>query len=130
MPQLLLKLLPFAKSHWREIAIVVLALVVFGKMRYDHKLLMQTDEQQKESLQEQIEGLKTIHEEELRQREETLESYREAIEDLEEKYKEEKREHKESVKKEKERIKKQFSQNKEELANEITRLFDFEYVPV
>ena len=130
MPQLLLKLLPFVKSHWREIAIVVLTLTVFGKMRYDHKLLMQTYEQQKEALQEQIEGLQAIHAEELRKKEEALQSYREVVEELEEKYKEEKREHKESIKKEKERIKKQFSQNKEELANEITRLFDFEYVPV
>lgn len=130
MPQLLLRLLPFVKSHWREIAIVVLTLTVFGKMRYDHKLLMQTYEQQNEALQEQIVGLQAIHAEELRKKEEALQNYREAVEELEEKYKEEKREHKESIKKEKERIKKQFSQNKEELANEITRLFDFEYVPV
>ena len=130
MPQLLLKLLPFVKSHWREIAIVVLTLTVFGKMRYDHKLLMQTYEQQKEALQEQIEGLQVIHAEELRKKEEALQRYREVVEELEEKYKEEKREHKESIKKEKKKKKKQFSQNKEELANEITRLFDFEYVPV
>lgn len=130
MPQLLLKLLPFAKSHWREIAIVVLALVVFGKMRYDHKLLMQTYEQQRLALEEQIEGLQEIHAEELRKKEETLDSYREAVEELEARYKEEKREHKETVKRQKERIKKQFSHNKEELANEINRVFDFEYVPV
>ena len=128
MQLILLKVLPFAKTHWREISIVVLAIVVFGKMRHDHRLLMQTYEQQRQALQEQIEGLKEIHAEELRKKEEALDSYREAVEELEDKYKEEKREHRESVKKDKERIKKQFSQNKEELANEINSVFDFEYV--
>ena len=85
---------------------------------------------QREALEEQIEGLKEIHAEELRKKEEALDDYRETIEELETNYKEEKRQHKESIKKNKERIKKQFSQNKEELANEINNVFNFEYVPV
>lgn len=130
MPVWLLRLLPYAKEYWREILIIVLALGVFGKMRYDHRLLVKTYEEQAIALQEQIDGLNEIHEEELRQKEEALQSYRDSLEELEERYARERESNRETIDRRRERIEKQFSQNKEELANEIITAFNFEYVPM
>jgi hypothetical protein len=130
MPQLLLRLLPYASRYWKEIAIVVLALGIFGKMKHDHRLLIKTYEEQTIALQEQIDGLNAIHEEELRKKEEAMQNYKDSLEELEEIYLRERETNRETIDRRRETIERQFSQNKEELANEITRIFNFEYVPM
>lgn len=130
MPQLLIRLLPYAKTYWKEIAIVLLALVVFGKMRYDHRLMVRIYEEQAAALQEQIDGLHAIHAEELRKKEEALDNYRNTLEELEQNYLEEQERNQDLIDEKRKNIEKKFSQNKEELANEIINSFNFEYVPM
>lgn len=130
MPQLLLRLLPYLKAYWKELAIICLAMAFLGKMRYDHRLLVKTYEEQAIALQEQIDGLNLIHAEELRKKEEALQAYRDSLEELEENYNREKRNNQRTIDRRRDQIEEQFSQNKEELANEIINSFNFEYVPM
>ena len=130
-----LKVLGLVKKNWKEIAIIVLLLTVIGKMRYDYKQLESAYETSQESLQNQIEGLQAIHTEELERKEQALQNYRDALELLEREYEKERGEIKIVVD---ERVveietiidnRKQFTENKEELAEEITDTFGFQYVP-
>jgi hypothetical protein len=130
MPQLLLRLLPYLKAYWKELAIICLAMAFLGKMRYDHRLLIKTYEEQTIALQEQIDGLNLIHAEELRKKEEALQAYKDSLEELEENYNREKRNNQKTIDRRRDQIEEQFSQNKEELANEIINNFNFEYVPM
>jgi exonuclease VII large subunit len=130
-----LKVLTFAKSNWKEIAIIILLLTVIGKMRYDYRQLENAYEVSQESLQNQIEGLQAIHTEELERKEQALQSYRQALDLLEKEYEKERGEITIVVD---ERIveietiidnRKQFTENKEELADKIEETFGFQYVP-
>ena len=130
-----LKVLVFAKKNWKEITIIILLLTVIGKMRYDYKQLESAYEVSQQSLQNQIEGLQDIHAEELHRKEQALQNYRDALDLLEREYEKERGEIKIVVD---ERIieietiidnRKQFTENKEELAEEITDTFGFQYVP-
>ena len=130
-----LKVLGLAKKNWKEIAIIILLLTVIGKMRYDYKQLENAYQTSQQSLQNQIDGLQDIHAEELERKEQALQTYREALELLERQYEEERGAIEIVVE---ERIveiettidnRKQFTENKEELAEEITDTFGFQYVP-
>jgi CII-binding regulator of phage lambda lysogenization HflD len=130
-----LKVVYVAKKNWKEITIIVLLLTVIGKMRYDYKQLENTYEASQQSLQNQIDGLQEIHAEELERKEQALRTYREALELLERQYEEERGQIKTVVE---ERIveiettidnRRQFTENKEELADQVTDTFGFQYVP-
>jgi len=130
-----LKVLGLAKKNWKEITIIILLLTVIGKMRYDYKQLESTYEASQQSLQNQIDGLQDIHAEELERKEQALQTYREALELLERQYEEERGKIEIVVD---ERIveietiidnRKQFTENKEELAEQVTDTFGFQYVP-
>jgi tetratricopeptide (TPR) repeat protein len=130
-----LKVLGLAKKNWKEIAIIILLLTVIGKMHYDYGQLETAYETSQESLQNQIEGLQAIHTEELERKEQALQNYREALDLLEREYEKERGEIKIVVD---ERIveietiidnRKQFTENKEELAEQVTDTFGFQYVP-
>jgi len=130
-----LKVLGLAKKNWKEITIIILLLTVIGKMRYDYKQLENAYQTSQQSLQNQIDGLQDIHAEELERKEQALQTYREALELLERQYEEERGEIELVVE---ERIveiettidnRKQFTENKEELAEQVTDTFGFQYVP-
>ena len=130
-----LKVLGLAKKNWKEIAIIILLLTVIGKMRYDYKQLESAYEVSQQSLQNQIEGLQAIHTEELERKEQALQNYRQALDLLEREYEKERGEIKIVVD---ERIveietiidsRKQFTENKEELTEQVTDTFGFQYVP-
>ena len=130
-----LKVLGLAKKNWKEITIIILLLTVIGKMRYDYKQLENTYEASQQSLQNQIDGLQDIHAEELERKEQALRTYREALELLERQYEEERGQIEIVVE---ERIveiettidnRRQFTENKEELAEQVTDTFGFQYVP-
>jgi hypothetical protein len=123
------------KKNWKEITIIVLLLTVIGKMRYDYKQLQNTYETSQQSLQNQIDGLQDIHAEELEKKENALQQYRDAIDLLEREYEKERGKIEVVVE---ERIveiettidnRKQFTENKEELAEQVTDTFGFQYVP-
>ena len=130
-----LKVLGFIKKNWKEIIIIILLLTVIGKMRYDYKQLENSYQTSQQSLQSQIEGLQEIHAEELERKEHALRTYREALELLEREYDRERDQIEVVVE---ERIveiestidnRRQFTENKEELAEQITDTFGFQYVP-
>ena len=130
-----LKVLGFIKKNWKEITIIVLLLAVIGKMRYDYKQLENSYQTSQQSLQNQIEGLQEIHAEELQRKEHALQTYRDALELLEREYEQERDEIEVVVE---ERIveiettidnRKQFTENREELAEQVTDTFGFQYVP-
>ena len=130
-----LKVLGLAKKNWKEIIIIILLFTVIGKMHYDYKQLESAYEVSQQSLQNQIEGLRAIHTEELERKEQALQNYREALDLLEREYEKERGEIKIVVD---ERIveietiidnRKQFTENKEELAEQVTDTFGFQYVP-
>ena len=130
-----LKVLTFIKKNWKEITIIVLLLAVIGKMRYDYKQLENSYQTSQQSLQNQIDGLQEIHAEELQRKEHALQTYRDALELLEREYEQERTQIEVVVE---ERIieiektidnRQQFTENKEELAEQITDTFGFQYVP-
>ena len=130
-----LKVLGLAKKNWKEITIIILLLTVIGKMHYDYRQLETAYETSQESLQNQIEGLQAIHTEELERKEQALRNYRQALDLLEKEYEKERGEITIVVD---ERIveietiidnRKQFTENKEELAEQVTDTFGFQYVP-
>ena len=130
-----LKVVYVAKKNWKEITIIILLLTVIGKMRYDYKQLESAYETSQQSLQNQIEGLQDIHAEELQRKEQALQNYRDALELLEREYDRERDQIEVVVE---ERIveiestidnRRQFTENKEELAEQETDTFGFQYVP-
>ena len=64
--------LSFVKKHWKVLLIILLAIVVYGKMRVDYSSLLSTFETTKESHQEQMEKINDIHEQELLARDELV----------------------------------------------------------
>ena len=130
-----LKVLGLAKKNWKEITIIVLLLAVIGKMRYDYRQLENTHQTSQQSLQNQIDGLQEIHAEELERKEHALQTYRDALELLEREYEQERDQIEVVVE---ERIveiettidnRKQFTENRQELAEQVTDTFGFQYVP-
>ena len=130
-----LKVLGFIKKNWKEVTIIILLLAVIGKMRYDYKQLENAYQTSQQSLQNQIEGLQEIHAEELERKENALQTYRDALELLEREYDQERDQIEVVVE---ERIveiettidnRKQFTENKEELAEQVTDTFGFQYFP-
>jgi hypothetical protein len=81
--ELILKLV---LKHWKEILLLVLLTIVVGKFRYDYRQLEKAYEVTEQSLEEQIAGLKEIHQRELERRDVALQDYREALDTLEENY--------------------------------------------
>ena len=119
----------FVLRHWKELLMITLMVVIVGKFRYDYRQLELAYEASQESLEEQIAGLKQIHEIEIQKREEALESYRSAIATLENNYLDSQIElEKEKQKERKARIK-EFSGNKQQLIEEIKNAYGFEYTP-
>ena len=123
------KVLDFVIKHWREIALVILALIVVGKMRYDYRQLEMAYEASQKSLQEQIEGLQEIHKKEIEQREEALKDYREMMAELELKLLERQKEIEEDREEARERHIYEFTHDKESLAKYLEEEFGIVYVP-
>ena len=123
------KVLDFIVNHWREIALVILALTVFAKMRYDYRQLEMAYEASEKSLQEQISGLQDIHRREIEQREQAIDDYRELMAELELRLLEGQREIEEDREEARERHIYEFSHDKERLANDLEEEFGIVYSP-
>ena len=123
------QILEFVISHWKEILIVVLAIVVVAKTRYDYNLMQKTYKTQIESAQSQIEGLKEIHKQEIKEKQLLMESHLESIAEIEKDYEDaldmidELRQDKAG------KYKNKFNSDREELIKDIESKFGIEYVP-
>ena len=119
--------LSFAKKHWKELLIILLAIVVYGKMRVDYSSLLSTFETAKESHQEQIEKINDIHEQELLARDELVRDYAARLIEVELKFVEDKEALAASYKDRKEIYINAFG--KDGLRDEIESYFGIKYVP-
>ena len=123
------KILDFALKNWKAILIVLLSVVVVLKSKYDYHLMQKAYETQSQSAQAQIEGLKEIHKQELREKQKLMESHLESIAAIEEDYEtalgmiDELREDK------KDKYRNKFNHDREQLINDIETKFGIQYVP-
>jgi hypothetical protein len=119
--------LSFVKKHWKVLLIILLAIVVYGKMRVDYSSLLSTFETAKESHQEQVERISDIHEQELLARDKLVREYAERLVSVELKFVEDKESLVASYKERKQIYINTFG--KDGLKNEIENYFGIEYVP-
>ena len=108
------KILDLVVKHWKELLIIVLALLVVGKYR---------------SLEAQIDGLRNIHERELVRRADALEDYKGALAELERNYLESQLELERSKREYREKYIEDFSENEDALIEEIEETYGFENAP-
>tara|TARA_B100001248_G_C27380378_1_gene456614 strand:- start:1424 stop:1804 length:381 start_codon:yes stop_codon:yes gene_type:complete len=122
------RILAFCLKHWKEIGLVLLLLVVFGKSQYDMRNIIKAHETSEQSLRTQIETLRSLHSEELRIRDEAIERYQRDIEELEERYKDRLDEIEDLTKVEIDVIIEEFNEDKELLAERFVETYGFRYV--
>ena len=119
----------FILKNWKAILIVILSLVVTAKSQYDYRLMQEAYQTQTDSVQAQIEGLKEIHKEELREKQRLMESHLESIAVIEEDYEDALQMIDELRKDKKGQYKNKFNRDREQLIKDIESKFGIEYVP-
>lgn len=122
------KILLFCLKHWKEIGLVLLLLVVFGKSQYDVRNIIKAHDIVEQSLKDQISTLQSLHTEELRLRDEALEQYRRDMEELERRYNERQTEIVYLTKEEKETIIKEFKEDKALIIKRFEEAYGLRYV--
>ena len=123
------QILDFVIKHWKIILVVSLLAIVALKNKRDYGLMQKAYETQLESHQAQIEGLKEIHKQEIREKQKLMESHLESIAAIEEDYEnalqmiDELREDKVG------KYRNKFNSDREQLIKDIEKKFGIEYVP-
>tara|TARA_A100001011_G_C14061261_1_gene736241 strand:+ start:498 stop:881 length:384 start_codon:yes stop_codon:yes gene_type:complete len=119
----------FIVQNWKAMLIVSLLVVVVLKNKQDYSLMQKAYNTQIESHQAQIEGLKEIHKQEIREKQRLMESHLESIAAIEEDYENaleminELREDKVG------KYRNKFNSDREQLIKDIEQKFGIEYVP-
>ena len=122
------KILAFCLKHWKEIGLVLLLLVVFGKSQYDMRSIIRAHEISEQSMRTQIENLKSFHAKELELRDEAIEKYQAELQALEEQYEIRLSEIESLTKAEKEVIIREFTEDKEALIQRFIDTYGLYYV--
>lgn len=122
------KLLSFCLKHWKEIGLVLLLLVVFGKSQYDMRNIIKAHEISQQSLKTQIETLKGLHSEELKKRDDAIKQYQEELQRLEERYEAKLVEIEDLTQDEIDVIVKEFKEDKDLLIERFIETYGFTYV--
>jgi hypothetical protein len=120
--------LPFVIKHWKVLLILALSLALFLKMQSDYKSMEAAYQTRIESSQAQIEGLKVIHETQLREQQLLMESYLESIAAIEEEYEDTREELERERNRKIDRIEREWSEHPEGVAGQIEQEFGFEYI--
>ena len=123
------QILEFALKNWKVILIVLLSLVITMKSRHDYKLMQKAYETQTESHEAQIEGLKKIHKQELREKQKLMESHLESIAAIEEDYEDALQMIEELREDKKGKYRNKFNSDREQLIKDIEEKFGIQYVP-
>ena len=123
------KIIAFCLRHWKEIALVILLLVVFAKSQYDMRNIIKAHEVSQNSLKTQLQELQGIHADELQQRDEALEKYKQRNEELEEKYQDALTDLSVEIDKRKKNVIRKYRDDKESLIKQIENTYGFTYVP-
>ena len=122
------KAIEFALKNWKAILIVLLLLTVVLKTRYDYHLMEDAYQTRIDSTEAQIEGLKDIHEQEMRDKQLLMESYLEEIASLEREYEITLKELDEEQGRKTREYGRKFSEHKEGLINDIETTLGLKYV--
>ena len=122
------KIIAFCVTYWKEIGLVLLLLVVFGKSQYDMRNIIKAHEISEQSMRTQIENLKSFHAKELELRDEAIEKYQAELQALEEQYEIRLVEIETLTKEEKEIIIKEFTEDKEALIQRFIDTYGLYYV--
>ena len=80
------QILEFALKNWKAILIVLLFAVIAMKNQRDYALMQKAYETQADSHKAQIDGLKEIHKQEIREKQKLMEEHMESIAAIEEEY--------------------------------------------
>ena len=123
------KIIAFCLRYWKEIALVILLLVVFAKSQYDMRNIIKAHEVSQNSLKTQLQELQGIHADELQQRDEALEKYKQRNEELEEKYQDALTDLSVEIDKRKKNVIRRYRDDKESLIKQIEDTYGFTYVP-
>ena len=116
------------KHHWQIPLVIAWSVVIFIISRRNTDALVEVLETRKKSYEEQIDLLKTQHQEEIFQRDKLIKQYHELVDKIEAKYKEKE---KQLSKKEKVRIKEIVKKSKGKpnvIRKEIEESFGFTFV--
>ena len=119
----------FVLKNWKVLLILALASVVALKSRYDYHLMQQAYETQNDSHQAQIEGLKEIHKQEIREKQKLMENHMESIAAIEEEYEDALQMIEELREDKKGKYRNKFNSDREELIKDIEEKFGIQYVP-
>ena len=123
------QVLDFVIKNWKMILIASLLVGFALKNKRDYGLMQKAYQTQLESHQAQIEGLKEIHKQEIREKQRLMESHLESIAAIEEDYENaleminELREDKVG------KYRNKFNSDREQLIKDIEQKFGIEYVP-
>ena len=122
------KIIAFCVTHWKEVGLVLLLLVVFSKSQYDMRNIIKAYEISEQSMRTQIENLKSFHAKELELRDKAIEKYQAELEALEEQYEIRLSEIENLTKAEKEVIIREFTEDKEALIQRFIETYGLYYV--
>jgi response regulator RpfG family c-di-GMP phosphodiesterase len=122
------KVSTFAIKYWRELLVIMSLSLVVLKTQMDYHALNKAYETSREEMELQIDSLRDIHAEELRQRQEALQSYRDTLERIQQSYLESQVELEQTREERTIEYVRRFSQDKESLSNEIIDAYNFQLV--
>ncbi len=123
------QIIEFALNNWKAILIVLLFAVIAMKNQRDYALMQKAYETQADSHKAQIDGLKEIHKQEIREKQKLMEEHMESIAAIEEDY-ENALEMIEQLREDKKgEYRNKFNQDREQLIIDIENRFGIQYAP-
>ena len=123
------RLLHLVLKNWKATLIVLLFLVIDMKSKYDYHLMEKAYDTQIDSHKAQIEGLKEIHKQEIREKQKLMESHLESIAVIEEEYEDALKQLDKLREKKNNEYTKKFSHDRPQLIKDIETKFGIEYAP-
>tara|TARA_R110002073_G_scaffold206227_1_gene366004 strand:- start:139 stop:522 length:384 start_codon:yes stop_codon:yes gene_type:complete len=123
------KILEFTLKNWKAILIVLLLAVIALKNTRDYRLMQDAYETQLESHEAQIEGLKEIHKQEIREKQKLMEEHMESIAAIEEDYENALEMIQQLREDKKGEYRNKFNQDREQLIKDIESRFGIQYAP-
>ena len=123
------QILNFIIANWKVILVLLLLIVVALKNSHDYSLMQDAYETQIESHKAQIDGLKEIHKQEIREKQKLMENYMESIAAIEEEYQKSLKMIKQIREDKKSKYRNKFNYDREQLIKDIETKFGIQYVP-
>ena len=123
------QILEFIVKNWKAILVVSLLIVVVLKNKRDYSLMQEAYDTQVESHRAQIDGLKEIHKQEIREKQLLMENHMESIAAIEDEYDKSLKMIAELREDKKGEYRNKFNQNREQLIKDIETRFGIQYAP-